>query len=256
MKTIMISKITISNINGFGLIATGSADVSFGGPVTISGCSKVGFYISRTSSAYVSSVLHVTDCFEYGIGISRGSSLYNSDTANILATGTLQPWGVGIGVWENAIWRANGGTIRSYSNTGEGIEVGRNSTVSLRERGTGLFASSDNNSGNGVSIYQQGCLRTDGSFAVNNNTRSGIAISGNSEGRLIAIVLQENGEWGINAFDGSSITINDSTIMTNTGGDIVLGFGSRSNLWNNNYGSTPVFNCDSSVLTIGDTICP
>jgi len=249
-------EITISNINGFGLIASGSVDVSLKGPVTISGCSNMGFYISRTSSASVSSVLHVADCFKYGIGIARGSSLYNYDTANILVTGTQQPWGVGIGVWENAIWRANGGTIRSDSNTGHGIEIWRNATISLRELGTGIFASSENNSGNGVNISQQGSLRTDESFAVNNNTGNGIAISGNSECRLIALAVQGNGERGINAFDGSSITINDSTISTNTGGDIVLGFGSRANLWNNNYGTTPVFSCDSSVLTIGDTICP
>jgi len=111
--------------------------------------------------------------------------------------------------------------------------LGRNSTISLRDRGAGLTARIRNNLAEGILVYAQSVAKIDAETSITGNTG-----------------------WGIDAGDGSSIIISNSTIQNNNGtqGDINLHFGARSTL-NSNIIGTPL-SCDLSVLSRGDAVCP
>lgn len=227
--------INILRSQEYGFMVSDSADVFLGGPVKIEDCGDVGFLITQASSAYVKNRLEILNCVSSGITLIFGSVFQNYDTANIIIKNTQLPSGVGINIWGNSIMRAQGGTFLIESNGGEGVSVGRNSTISLRNRGAGLNATIKNNLNNGVGIYEQSIARIDGSTTIQNNTG-----------------------WGIRADDGSSIKVRYSTIQDNGGAgvqnNINLGFGARSTLDDNTIGGT--LNCDSSVLSRGTTVCP
>ncbi len=226
--------ITIRRSQAIGLIASLSVNVSLRGSVKIEDCGSSGFVIELASSAYITDRLEVLNCAWEGISLRWGSSFLNNDNANIIIKNTKLD-GVGISVGGNSILRAQGGSFLVESNAGDGFSVGRNSTLSLRDRGDGLNAIIQKNLGNGISVYEQGIVRIDESITIQNNTG-----------------------WGITAFDGSSININNSIIQDNGGtgvqNNILLGFGARSTLNNNAIGGP--LNCDSSVLSRGTTMCP
>jgi parallel beta-helix repeat protein len=126
------------------------------------------------------------------------------------------------------------------------MEVGRNSTVSIRDRGAELNATVRNNGGSGISVYQQGSVKIDDGMAITGNTDDGIYFSGNSECQIDNITIQNNLQWGVYASDGSSVNISNSTISGNTVGDVGLSFGARSTL-NANFIGTAI-NCDQRQL--------
>jgi hypothetical protein len=247
--------IAIRRSGEFGLLATGS-DVTLEGVSTvIVSCGRNGLAAGRSSSVWLSSVLQVSGCSEYGILLFQGSALQNDDTASVTVTGTSQPWGVGIGVGENSVLRANGGAYTVENNTGSGFEVFRNATLSLRNRGSGLTAAVQNNGGDGITLYQQGCLRADEGLSITGNGTNGILLAQASEADLGGLSVTANGTWGISADDGSGLVCGGSTVSGNSSGDIVLQFGSRSSLNGNTIGTTPI-TCDGTVVSRGDVVCP
>ena len=244
--------ISVQGSGEFGIIGEGSCDISIEGPCSIQTCSNTGFIAARSSSVWLESELQILNCSGYGISIERASALQNNDAAVIAVTGTVEPWGVGIGVNGNSIWRANGGSFTIQNNSGSGIAVGRNSTLSLRNRGSGLSATISGNSGSGIFSYQQGCIRLDQGVALSDNSENGISLYSSSECDIHDIAIQNNSTWGINADKLSSVNVYDSTISGNTNGDVNLSFGSVSELIGNTIGT---MSCDSTVLSRGTHTC-
>ena len=245
--------IEVEDARQSGLIASGSCNVSVEGLLAISNCGSIGFNLILSSSAYVTSGLQVTNCAEFGIAISRGASLLADPAASITVTGTRQPYGIGIGVWENAVMRSRGGTFRIQNNSGDGFQVGRNSTLAIRQGDAGLDAVVSGNGGNGLTLYEQGCACIDPGFSITGNAIHGIAVYHNSECTARGVTVQNNGDNGINAWNGVCLFITDATITGNTSGDVSLAFGSMSSI---NGGSVGTIMCDESVLSIGEWRCP
>ncbi len=251
-----------SAING--LEAAGACDVSLYGDVLIDNSGGTGFMINRTSAAYIAAKLEVLNTVGYGIGVTRTSSFLTKDSANVIVKGTLGD-GVGIDIGDCSVLRAQGGTFEIKDNVGFGIEVGRNSTLDLRQRGNGLNVTISGNS-RGINLYEQGILRTDAVFSITGNTGEGIHLSGGSEASLRNISIQHNNGGGINAEDGAGINVSGATIQFNgpfvQGVDdpvknIVLAFGARSSIYSSTVGSPLI--CDSSVISRSDDVndaCP
>ncbi len=240
-----------------GLEAAGACDVSLYGDVLIDNSGATGFMINRTSAAYIAAKLEVLNTVGYGIGVTRSSSFMTKDSANVIVKGTLGD-GVGIDIGDCSVLRAQGGTFEIKDNVGFGVEVGRNSTLELRQRGSGLNVTISGNS-KGIDVYEQGTLRTDAVLLITHNRGDGIHLSGGSVASLRNISIENNDGWGISADDGAGINVSGATIQFNgpvlIGVDdpvknIVLGFGARSTINSSTIG-TPLV-CDSSVISRSD----
>lgn len=246
--------ITVSNslLDGFNIADTSSA--AFNGDVSIGNCGGRGLSVDRTSTALIAAKLEILNSTGYGVTLSRSSSIQTKDTANVIVKGTSGE-GIGIDIGDNSVLRAQGGTFEIKDNIGQGIYVGRNSTLDLRRRGIGLNVTISGNT-QGINVYEQGSLRTDSAVLVTGNTGDGIIISGGSTAVLQNITVQNNGGWGINAGDGASLNVSNSTINTNLGGgNINLSFGARSSIFGSGNIGVPLA-CDSSSISRGDVICP
>jgi hypothetical protein len=256
--------ITIRGSGTTGLEAAGACDVTLKGDVLIDHSGATGFFINRTSAAYIAAKLEVLNTVGYGIAVTRSSSFETKDSANVIVKGTLGD-GVGIDIGDCSVLRAQGGTFEIKDNVGFGIEVGRNSTLDLRQRGNGLNVTINGNS-RGINLYEQGSLRTDAVVSITGNSGDGINLSGGSEASLKNISILNNNGWGISANDGAGINVSGSTIQSNgpflrppdrEEYDIALGFGARSSIYSSTIG-TPLA-CDSSVISRSDDVnddCP
>lgn len=69
------------------------------------------------------------------------------------------------------------------------------------------------------------------------------------------IFVNNKGNKGVLVNDGNSVKCINSTITGNSGGDLILSFGSRATLNGNTIGTLPIF-CDGTVLSRGDHLCP
>jgi hypothetical protein len=95
-----------------------------------------------------------------------------------------------------------------------------------------------------------------------NNTGAGLSVSAASQFDTatdpaeddITLTIEGNTGSGVTA-DNASLTLQQATIGTNAGGDVVLSFGTRATLNGNTIGS---LSCDATVLLSGDTgvVCP
>jgi hypothetical protein len=248
--------IVVSNSSITGVEIDGSSDLSLNGPLTINTTTGTGLLINRTSAAKIAKRLEVANTAGYGIVVSRGSSFLTVDTANVIVRNTTAD-GIGIDIGDNSTLRAQGGTFEIKDNAADGIDVGRNSSLDLRNRGAGLNVTISGNHGQGILLYQQGSLRNDANCTISGNSGYGLTLTGASEATLRGIVIQNNTDWGINAGEGSGINLGSgSTIQGNKGGagDISLQFGARSLISGSSVG-TPL-TCDSTVLSSGSPTCP
>lgn len=247
--------ITVRGVPGNGINASGGSDFGLSGQAIVQDCGESGFLLSRGASAYISVRLEIISCTYDGIAIGQGSSFFTSDTGQVIVRDTRPAnQGIGIGVYENSILRANGGTFLITGNEQSGIEVGRHSTLSLRDKGAGLDANISTN-GYGINAWQTATLRIGDGAVISNNSGTGIYLGQISSGDIRDVTIQNNGDWGISVDDGSSLKLENSAINTNTAGSIELSFGSRANLSGNTL-SPASLSCDASVLSRGDLNCP
>jgi len=247
--------ITIRGSVNNGLDAAGTCDVAIVGDVSIDNSGNNGFNIARTSAAFVTAKLEVLNSGEQGICVNTNSSFYTEGTANIIVKGTTGD-GNGIGLWGASILRAGGGTFVIQNNSEAGIALGQNSTLELRDFGSGINANISNNK-YGIALWEASYVRAEGAVSVSSNTNQGIVLNRESSCRIQGITIENNGGRGLDVNNGASIDLSSSTIRTNSGGtgDIYIGFGARSTLNGNTVIGTPL-SCHATALSQGDVVCP
>lgn len=247
--------ITISGSSRNGLDAAGTCDVSLEGDMLIENSGVNGFNISRSSGAWVSAKLEVLSSHSQGICVNTNSAFNNEDTANIIVKDTTGE-GNGIGLWSDSVLNANGGTFVIQNNSNCGIGIGSNSTLQLRNFGSGISVNISNNL-YGIGVYEASNFRADGAISVSNNTNNGIEISRESSARMQGITIENNGGRGLSLNNGANVDVTSSTVKGNNAGtgDIYIGFGSKSTLNSNTVIGTPLI-CDATALSQGDVVCP
>lgn len=244
--------ITVQRITaGSGINVSESSNLVLNGNVLVTDTSGSGLSISKSSSTSANAKLEILRTTDDGISVARGSSLVNNDTANIIVKNSTY---AAIGVYES-VMRASGGTFVLQNSTETGLSIGRNSNVELRNNGAGLKCTISNNP-RGVEVYRGGALRAENGVTISANTGDGLQSSSSSILDLRNVVITGNGGRGINADDGTDLQLQNSTISANSGGDIALSFGTRATLNGNTLTAGASLNCDATVLSRGDKVCP
>lgn len=246
--TITIQRVT----QGSGLNIGDTSNLHSKGDLLITDTYYGGLVVSNASSASIKGKLEVLRSSENGIGLYRSASLASDDTATIkIANSAL----TGITVADTSTWRASGGNITIQTNTGDaGIGIYRNSTVALRNSGTGLTCLISGNKV-GVDLSQSSVFRGEGGLAIQSNTDKGVSSSRNGDIDLRNVSITNNGNTGIKADHDTVLRLENSTVSGNTNGSVQLSFGSSASITGPTLPATDLL-CDTTVLSRGDKVCP
>ncbi len=226
----------VSQDNGvFGMILSNNSSATFAKANVTVQRNTLGVQIGINSSAMIAdaeTLVTVADNLATGLTVVAGSTLFVFEGA-IVAEGNQFNHGVSANSNSN-IDLDRGGSITASNNGLDGIQL-EDSLLNLFNM-PGLPASTvlvENNRRHGLSAFQE----------------SRIDLSVDSE-----ITSRSNLDAGVFVDNGSSARIINSMLLDN-GRDLVLSFGSRADLTNNNIGS---ITCDATVLVRGDSglTCP
>jgi hypothetical protein len=265
-------------------VQTGSSAVLTG--VTTAQNGLHGLDVRSGSTATVTGMLSASDNRVFGINVN-GSSITFSQ-ATVSATGNAL--GIQIATSANAfiadadsVINANnnlstgltivsgshlvsfGGRINASGNPVLGVSVNSKSGLDLDAAST----LNSSNNGDGVLIQQNSVMTVfntpqfsgaPGFSTINaqNNTRTGVRVLTDAVLTLVnqaRVTSNQNGTVGFVADNGAGVTLVNSTITGNTGGDIQLTFGARADLRTLAFGS---YICDATVLVRGTSgiSCP
>lgn len=253
--------ITTNNNMGDGIIVTQHASFVIGVSGTMLTAQnnwRFGVRVAATSAFFLATgttltanVNGVTGQFGGGLYVQQNAS-FTMQAAGTGATLTVQDnRDRGVIVEDAGALFVGGGTVTIQRNAVGGLQAFRNAVVTLG--GTSLAAQISQNTGNGVEVNGHASLRVSGGTTVSGNTARGIWWRNDAQGDLTNVTVQNNGAVGIEASD-TSLQVRNSTIGGNTGGAVVLHFGTRATLSNNVIDALPI-TCDDTVLSQGTTLC-
>ena len=266
-----------NNNSGHGIAITNNSNAFITGALT-SNNNRRGIFVWNSSSLETFGSTITTNNNRRGILIANASSLSASDSTMTFLNNLR--WGLHL-VGTSSIY-TDPDTSMTIRNSDRGFQVGSMSyaeitgSLSVENSGNwGIFANINsgiyiddparvtvsNTAGDGVGILivENSFVNAQGGLlTVEDNDGSGIVAtrsSGFMTGTEISINIRNNGGRGILADDGSTVNCNNATITGNTGGDVLLSFGSRATLNGNTIGSLPI-SCDGTALSRGDHVCP
>ena len=249
-----------NGLNGLD-IHTGSV-ATVNGTLTTTGNRVFGINVNGSSITFADAVVSATgNALGIQIATAANAFIAGADTVinanNNLATGLT--------VVSGSHWVSFGGTINASGNGGVGVSVNSKS-------GLDLDAASSLNSfqnGDGVLIQQNSVMTVFNNPAIsgaagfstidaNNNTRTGVRVLTDAVLTLVnqaRVLSSQNGTTGFVADNGAGVTLVNSTISGNTGGDVQLTFGARADLRTLTFGNVT---CDDTVLVRGTSgiVCP
>jgi len=197
-----------------------------------------------------------------GIQIATNANAFINDSATTInANNNLS---TGLTIVSGGHMVSFGGTINTSGNPVNGVSVNSKGGLDLD---AGSTLNSFNN-GNGVQVQQNSVMTVfntpqfsgvPGFSTVNahNNTGVGVRVLSGAVLSLTnqARIIGTSNGVGLAVDNGAGVTLVNSTITGNTGGDILLTFGSRADLRTLTFGT---YTCDASVLVRGTSgiTCP
>jgi hypothetical protein len=249
------SMLTIRDNGDKGFKISEGSSAYLAGNITVENNDHYGIILEPHSSAALEGSMQSLNNNGFGLIIDKSSALAVRDSGMLTVSGTTGGHGIGILVSESSALRVNGGLLveKTTGQYGKGIDVIRSSSLALQ--GSSLDAKIHDNQAEGVNIGQGSSGRFDAGTEIYDNTLHGINTSGNSSIYTTNVSVHDNGGNGIKAFQGSFIDVKDSSIVSNTSGDINLSLGAVSFLNGNTIGGGGI-TCDSTVDSQGDIVCP
>jgi hypothetical protein len=249
-----IGTLTAKNNMGRGVSVANSSSLCLdkGNTMTLLSNQYDGIQVTQTSSAEIRGTLLADANVHTGIRLSLSSSLFSDGSITVQGTTGA---GIGIFIHQASAFHASGGDLTVQNNIGtygDGIMVARDSSLDLRGSSPNVLIT--NNEKNGIAAYQASSVRLDSGVKVNQNSGNGIGIFQQSTLFASSIEVKNNLGVGIGGDEGSSIDCQNSTITGNNPA-ISLSFGSISTLNGNSISPTPI-SCDATVLSRGSHVCP
>lgn len=220
-----------------------------------------GINVNAGSSLTLSRVQVVVQRNVLGLQLGTGASAFLNDAFSSITA--ANNFSTGLTVVSGSQLVSFGGVIKAHGNGRNGVSV--NSKAGLDLDAASLLESFDNG-GHGVQLAESSVMtlfNTTGFSGVPGNTTlkthgnggNGVAVLLGSNLTLVNQVVlesQNNGNAGIQADNGSAVTLLNANVTGNNV-DVALGFGARADIRRSTIGT---INCDSSVLSRGDVICP
>ncbi|MDE3198714.1 MAG: hypothetical protein KGN84_20370 [Acidobacteriota bacterium] len=222
-----------------------------------------GINLGTTSSATVNAATVTADQNTLGIQVSVTSSWFLSNPGAAVVTNNNAT--VGLTVVSGSHLFAFGGTISTSGNGLDGFDIASRSGMDLD---AGTQATANNNLRDGihaeelclVNLFNNPQFSGNPAFTavtLQNNAGNGISLQNNSQLHMFdqaRIIANNNTGFGIQADNGSSMTLLNSTIQSNPT-DVNLTFASRGEFTGNTIGT---LTCDATSLIRGDTgtTCP
>jgi hypothetical protein len=219
-----------------------------------------GLNVNGSSSLLLTQANLVVDQNVLGIQIGTSASAFIADsTTKITVQNNVT---TGLTIVSGAHMVAFGGTIVAQGNGVHGVSVDSKAGLDLD---AAALLDTHGNGGDGVHIEETSVLTlfnttafsgAPGTTAIqaSNNGGNGLSILTGSNMTAIhqaAVTSQTNKGAGILADNGSGLTLINSTV-TGHAHDVVLSFGSRSDITTSTVGS---ISCDASVISRGTTVC-
>jgi len=243
-----------SNLNGMDVENTSS--VIFNGNFSAERNFVFGINLGATSSATVNAATVSASRNTLGIQISLSSSWFFSNPAATVQANNNAT--VGLTVVSGAHLFAFGGTLITSGNGLDGLDIASRSGIDLD---AGAQASSFNNQRDGLHVEELSMVNffNNPQFSGNpgfttiqlyNNAGNGVSLLNNSQLHMFdqaKVLAHNNTGLGIQADDGSSITLINSSIQNNPT-DILLTFASRGDFTANTIGKV---SCDATSLIRG-----
>jgi hypothetical protein len=250
-----------NNLNGMDVENTSS--VIFNGDFLAQSNFVFGINLGTTSSATVNAGTVTATQNALGIQVSITSSWFLSNPGATVRTTNNAT--VGLTVVSGSHLFSFGGALVSSGNGLDGFDLASRAGMDLDAASQ---VSSFNNQRDGVHVEELSMLNlfNNPQFSGNpgyttlqvyNNAGNGVSLLNNSQLHMFLqarILAHNNTTEGIQADDGSSMTLLNSTVQTNPK-DVALTFGSRGDFTGNTIGT---LTCDVSSTIRGDTgkSCP
>jgi hypothetical protein len=261
-SSVVLTDVTIAENGLHGMDAQGGSTVTVNGSLSATGNRVFGININGSSltlaGASVSAVGNVL-----GIQIGTNANAFIADAESVINANDNLATGLTIVSGSHLV--SFGGTINATGNAGVGVSVNSKSGLDL-DAGSTLTTA---NNGDGLLVQQNSVMTVFNnpqfsgapgfsSIDANQNARTGVRVLTDAVLTLVnqaRINSHQNGTVGFVADNGAGVTLVNSTITGNTGGDVRLTFGVRADLGTLTFGS---YTCDATVLVRGaSTIaCP
>lgn len=252
---------TSGNCNN-GLDAEASSAVILSGAYSSTSNGVFGVNINASSSLAFSQAQVTVSGNILGIQIATSASAFISDPLTVLTV--KKNLTTRLTIVSGAHMVAFGGTIKATGNGVHGVSVDSKAGLDL-DAAAALTASG--NKQDGVHLEETSVLTmfntpafsgAQGTTTVTaeNNGQNGISVLTGSNLTVIhqaLIMSSANSMNGIQADNGSAITLILSTVTGNTGKDVALSFGSRADITTSAIGT---LSCDATVLLRGGLTCP
>ena len=246
-----------------GLDVENTSSVIFNGNFTAQNNAVFGINLGTTSSATVNAATVTANQNALGIQVSITSSWFLSNpAAAVVANNNLT---VGLTVVSGSHLFAFGGSLQTSGNGLDGFDIASRSGMDFD---AGSQAESANNQRDGIHVEELCMINffnnpqfsgNPGFTTINlhNNAGNGISLQNNSQLHMFdqaKILANNNTGFGIQADNGSSMTLLNSVIQSNRS-DVNLTFASRGEFTANTIGT---LTCDATSLIRGDTglTCP
>jgi hypothetical protein len=251
-----------ANHNGLnGVDAEASSSVIITGSYLVDSNTVFGLNINGSSSLTFAGAKFVSQNNVLGAQIGTSASGFIADSATTLSF--LNNATTGLTIVSGAHMVAFGGTITSQGNGVHGVSIDSKAGLDLD---AAALLESDHNAGDGVHLEETSVLTLFNTTAfsgapgtttlkTHDNVGSGVGVFTGSNVTVIhqaAIQATHNQVAGITADGGSAVTLVSSEAIGNAT-DVLLSFGSRSDITTSTVGS---IKCDHSVISRGTSVCP
>ena len=246
------SSLTLKDNGGRGLNLAGNSEGNLRGTTTISGNGSEGILIFTSSNAALDgSILIEGNGFDDPLGIG---GLHVNRVSNARLLGDIEIRGnadFGLSIVQNSYVFMGSGRLVIEDSTSHGVLVFEGSHLEIRPLTGPVEAQIRRNGLDGIRLEHRGGARLMEGVAIANNERNGIRCRRSSSVVAGDIIIEGNGDDGVD-LDDCLFDAEDSRIQGPNGG-ITASFGSRLTLFRNVISGDPV--CDSTVLSRGDSLC-
>lgn len=252
-----------ANHNGLnGVDAEAASSIVITGHYLAEANQVFGININGSSSLLLNQASLTVDLNVLGIQIATSASAFIADSVTSIDVANNST--TGLTIVSGAHMVAFGGKITTMGNGVHGVSV--DSKAGLDLDAAALLETHDN-AGDGVHLEETSVLTLFNTPALSGapgtttikayaNGANGFSVLTGSNLTVIhqaAIFSTGNKGFGVQADNGSGLTLVQSTVIGNGSKDVALSFGSRSDITGGSIGS---ISCDSSVISRGATVCP
>ena len=258
----LLSEVVIADNGLHGLDVQSGSAATVTGSLTSTANRVFGLNVNGSSITFVDAIVTASQN-ALGVQIATNANAFINDADTVI--NAINNLATGLTVVSGAQLVSFGGTINASGNPVAGVSVNSKAGLDLDaasqlnsfNNGDGLVVQHDST----MTVFNTPQFSGVAGFSpidAHHNTRSGVRVLTASTLTLVnqaRVVGTQNGTLGLVADNGAGITLVNSTLTGNTGGDLQMTFGARASLQTLTFGTA---SCDATVLVRGTStiVCP